>query len=78
VLATLATKRVFALTTKVRPLPSVTYQSGDAFLSPESRGLRGVLALFDRGIVAPADAADNRSLNLSNTVAGPCSKLAAM
>ncbi|HEX5362702.1 MAG TPA: tRNA (uridine(34)/cytosine(34)/5-carboxymethylaminomethyluridine(34)-2'-O)-methyltransferase TrmL [Gallionella sp.] len=72
-LATLATKRVFALTTKgATPFHQVTYQSGDAFLfGPESRGLpEEVLALFDSGhrLRLPM-LPDNRSLNLSNTVA---------
>ena len=65
--------RVFALTTKgSQPFPKVSYQSGDAFLfGPESRGLPAeVLAQFPNGQrVRLPMLPDNRSLNLSNTVA---------
>ncbi len=72
-LATLGTERVFAFTTKgSTAFHKAAYQSGDAFLfGPESRGLPDdALALFDaehrlRLPMLP----DNRSLNLSNTVA---------
>jgi len=65
--------RVFALTTKgSQVFHQVQYRSGDAFLfGPESRGLSAeVLGQFDacqrlRLPMLP----DNRSLNLSNTVA---------
>jgi len=66
-------ERVFALTTKgSQDFHQVQYTSGDAFLfGPESRGLPAeVLGRFDasqrlRLPMLP----DNRSLNLSNTVA---------
>ncbi len=65
--------RVFALTTKgSQPFHQVHYQPGDAFLfGPESRGLPAeVLAQFDAGQrVRMPMLPDNRSLNLSNTVA---------
>ena len=65
--------RVFALTTKgSRVFHDVHYQAGDAFLfGPESRGLPAdVLAQFDAGQrVRMPMLPDNRSLNLSNTVA---------
>jgi tRNA (cytidine/uridine-2'-O-)-methyltransferase len=65
--------RVFALTTKgSQPFHQLNYQAGDAFLfGPESRGLPAeVLALFDNGQrVRLPMRPDNRSLNLSNTVA---------
>lgn len=65
--------RVFALTTKgAQPFHQLEYQSGDAFLfGPESRGLSAdVLGLFppERRVRLPM-LPDNRSLNLSNTVA---------
>lgn len=65
--------RVFALTTKgSQPFHDLNYQPGDAFLfGPESRGLPPeVLTLFnaDRRVRLPM-LPDNRSLNLSNTVA---------
>ena len=65
--------RVFALTTKgSQPFHQVNYQAGDAFLfGPESRGLPAeVLSLFkvDQRVRLPM-LPDNRSLNLSNTVA---------
>jgi tRNA (cytidine/uridine-2'-O-)-methyltransferase len=65
--------RVFALTTKgSQPFHQVVYQAGDAFLfGPESRGLPAdVLGLFKAAqLVRLPMLPDNRSLNLSNTVA---------
>lgn len=65
--------RVFAFTTKgSQPFHQVRYQPGDAFLfGPESRGLPAeVLAQFADGRrVRLPMLPDNRSLNLSNTVA---------
>jgi tRNA (cytidine/uridine-2'-O-)-methyltransferase len=65
--------RVFALTTKgSQPFHQVDYQTGDAFLfGPESRGLPApVLGQFKTGQrVRLPMLPDNRSLNLSNTVA---------
>lgn len=65
--------RIFALTTKGSyPFHQINYQAGDAFLfGPESRGLPiEVLNQFDaaRRVRLPM-LPDNRSLNLSNTVA---------
>jgi len=65
--------RVFAFTTKAsHPYHEVQYRRGDAFLfGPESRGLPAeVLAAFvpERRLRLPM-LPDNRSLNLSNTVA---------
>ncbi len=65
--------RVFALTTKgAQPFHQHNYQSGDAFLfGPESRGLPvDVLSIFntEQRVRLPMTP-DNRSLNLSNTVA---------
>jgi tRNA (cytidine/uridine-2'-O-)-methyltransferase len=65
--------RSFAFTTKAsHPYHEVRYQAGDAFLfGPESRGLpEEVLAEFapERRLKLPM-LPDNRSLNLSNTVA---------
>ncbi len=65
--------RVFAFTTKAsHPFHEVQYQAGDAFLfGPEGRGLpQEVLAAFvpERRLRLPM-LPDNRSLNLSNTVA---------
>lgn len=67
------TARVFALTTKgSQPFHGLSYQSGDAFLfGPESRGLPAeVLADFAvaQRVRLPM-LPNNRSLNLSNTVA---------
>jgi tRNA (cytidine/uridine-2'-O-)-methyltransferase len=69
----IATRRVFAFTTRgSQPFHQVQYRAGDAFLfGPESRGLPAeVLGLFDAGqrLRLPM-LPDNRSLNLSNTVA---------
>lgn len=65
--------RVFALTTKgSQAFHQVRYQAGDAFLfGPESRGLPAdVLNQFNAGQrVRLPMLPDNRSLNLSNTVA---------
>ena len=65
--------RVFAMTTKgSQAFYSFAYQAGDAFLfGPESRGLPAeVLVLFDtEHRVRLPMLPDNRSLNLSNTVA---------
>lgn len=65
--------RIFAMTTKgSQPFYSLAYQTGDAFLfGPESRGLPAdVLASFDaQQRVRLPMLPDNRSLNLSNTVA---------
>ncbi len=65
--------RVFALTTKgSQAFHQVRYQPGDAFLfGPESRGLPAeVLAEFEAGRrVRLPMLPNNRSLNLSNTVA---------
>lgn len=67
------TRRVFALTTKgSQAFHQLRYRPGDAFLfGPESRGLpAGVLELFEAGQrVRLPMLPDNRSLNLSNTVA---------
>jgi len=65
--------RVFAITTKgTQSFHQMRYQAGDAFLfGPESRGLPAeVLDEFDaeRRLRLPM-LPDNRSLNLSNTVA---------
>ncbi len=67
------TRRLFAFTTKAsHPYHEVQYQAGDAFLfGPESRGLPGeVLESIapERRLRLPM-LPDNRSLNLSNTVA---------
>jgi tRNA (cytidine/uridine-2'-O-)-methyltransferase len=72
-LDTLPGARVFAFTTKAsHPYHEVRYQRGDALLfGPESRGLPAdVLAAFvpERRLRLPM-LPDNRSLNLSNTVA---------
>lgn len=72
-LSSLGEARVFALTTKgSMPFQRIEYRRGDAFLfGPESRGLPAeVLAQFDTGhrLRLPM-LPDNRSLNLSNTVA---------
>ena len=72
-LDSLKDSRVFAFTTKgSHPYHEVQYRAGDAFLfGPESRGLPGeVLAAFvpERRLRLPM-LPDNRSLNLSNTVA---------
>lgn len=72
-LSTLDASRVFAFTTKgSTPFHRVDYRKGDAFLfGPESRGLPAeVLEQFDAGhrLRLPM-LPDNRSLNLSNTVA---------
>jgi tRNA (cytidine/uridine-2'-O-)-methyltransferase len=65
--------RVFALTTKgSQAFHQLRYQAGDAFLfGPESRGLPAeVLGQFNAGQrVRLPMLPDNRSLNLSNTVA---------
>jgi len=65
--------RIFALTTKgSQAFHQLRYQSGDAFLfGPESRGLPAeVLGQFNAGQrVRLPMLPDNRSLNLSNTVA---------
>ncbi|MDD4977017.1 MAG: tRNA (cytidine(34)-2'-O)-methyltransferase [Gallionella sp.] len=65
--------RVFALTTKgSQPFHELNFQSGDAFMfGPESRGLPAeVLAsLGDGQRVRLPMLPNNRSLNLSNTVA---------
>jgi tRNA (cytidine/uridine-2'-O-)-methyltransferase len=72
-LAAFDVARVFALTTKgSHAFHQVHYQPGDAFLfGPESRGLPAeVLARFDAGQrVRLPMLPNNRSLNLSNTVA---------
>lgn len=72
-LTTLAGSRVFAMTTKAsHPYHETQFQPGDAFLfGPESRGLpEEVRALFEpqRRLRLPM-LPDNRSLNLSNSVA---------
>jgi tRNA (cytidine/uridine-2'-O-)-methyltransferase len=72
-LSEFAPARVFALTTKgSQAFHQVHYQPGDAFLfGPESRGLPAdVLGLFnnEQRVRLPM-LPDNRSLNLSNTVA---------
>jgi tRNA (cytidine/uridine-2'-O-)-methyltransferase len=72
-LASLGEARVFALTTKgSTPFHQVEYRRGDAFVfGPESRGLPAeLLERFDAGhrLRLPM-LPDNRSLNLSNTVA---------
>ncbi len=65
--------RVFAFTTKgSQPFHEVSHLAGDAFLfGPESRGLpQGLLSQFktEQRVRLPM-LPDNRSLNLSNTVA---------
>lgn len=72
-LSTFDPARVFALTTKgSQPFHRLSYQAGDAFLfGPESRGLPAdVLENFntEQRVRLPM-LPDNRSLNLSNTVA---------
>ena len=72
-LATFDPTRVFAFTTKgSHPFQQVCYRVGDAFLfGPESRGLpTDILALLpaEQRLRLPMRP-DNRSLNLSNTVA---------
>ena len=72
-LSSFDSQRVFALTTKgSQPFHEVCYQVGDAFLfGPESRGLpQEVLDRFntEQRVRLPM-LPDNRSLNLSNTVA---------
>lgn len=72
-LAGLGDARLFAFTTKgSTPFQNIGYRPGDAFLfGPESRGLPAeVLESFDAGhrLRLPM-LPDNRSLNLSNTVA---------
>ena len=72
-LLSLPQARVFAFTTKAsHPYHEVRYQAGDAFLfGPESRGLPAeVLESIapERRLRLPM-LPDNRSLNLSNTVA---------
>jgi tRNA (cytidine/uridine-2'-O-)-methyltransferase len=72
-LLTLPQSRLFAFTTKAsHPYHEVQYQAGDAFLfGPESRGLpKEVLDSIapERRLRLPM-LPDNRSLNLSNTVA---------
>lgn len=72
-LASFAAARVYALTTKgSQDFHQLHYQPGDAFLfGPESRGLPAeVLSLFapDQRVRLPM-LPENRSLNLSNTVA---------
>ena len=72
-LSAFAAQRVFALTTKgSQPFHQLAYRPGDAFLfGPESRGLPAeVLQRFDatQRVRLPM-LPDNRSLNLSNTVA---------
>lgn len=72
-LAAFSPARIFAFTTKgAQPFQQVRYQAGDAFLfGPESRGLPAdVLEQFSPGqrLRLPMRP-DNRSLNLSNTVA---------
>jgi len=72
-LQTMPQARVFAFTTKAsHPFHEVRYQAGDAFLfGPESRGLPSeVLESFppQQRVRLPM-LPDNRSLNLSNTVA---------
>lgn len=72
-LASFDLARVFALTTKgSQPFHALSYQAGDAFLfGPESRGLPvEVLQIFSpqQRVRLPMQP-NNRSLNLSNTVA---------
>ncbi len=64
--------RVFSLSTKAKnPFHTVNYQEGDAFLfGPESRGLPAeVLTQSGDRLVRLPMLPNNRSLNLSNTVA---------
>ena len=72
-LDSLGQPRLFAFTTKgSQPFHEIAYQPGDAFLfGPESRGLpQDVLdALPDGRRLRLPMRPDNRSLNLSNTVA---------
>lgn len=72
-LKTLPNARLFAFTTKgAHPYHEVSYRAGDAFLfGPESRGLPADLLASltpDHKLRLPMQP-DNRSLNLSNTVA---------
>lgn len=72
-LQTLPQSRLFAFTTKgARPFHEVTYQEGDAFLfGPESRGLPSEVleSLPPEQRLRLPMLPNNRSLNLSNTVA---------
>lgn len=72
-LQTLPTSRLFAFTTKgARPFHEVRYQAGDAFLfGPESRGLPSEIldSLEPEQRLRLPMLPNNRSLNLSNTVA---------
>ena len=72
-LAALGQPRLFALTTKgTHPFHTVACQPGDAFLfGPESRGLPAevLAALLPEQHLRLPMLPDNRSLNLSNTVA---------
>ena len=72
-LQALGQPRLFALTTKgAHPFHTVAFQPGDAFLfGPESRGLPAEIlaALAPEQRLRLPMLPDNRSLNLSNTVA---------
>lgn len=72
-LQTLPKSRLFAFTTKgSHPFHEVRYQTGDAFLfGPESRGLPSEIleSLAPEQRLRLPMLPDNRSLNLSNTVA---------
>lgn len=72
-LRTLPDSRLFAFTTKgARPYHEVSFQCGDAFLfGPESRGLPADIlsALTPEQKLRLPMLPNNRSLNLSNTVA---------
>lgn len=72
-LAALAGQRIFALTTKGKTRPdSVSFRAGDVFLfGPETRGLPACIldTLPENRKIRFPMMPDNRSMNLSNTVA---------
>ncbi|XXQ67845.1 tRNA (uridine(34)/cytosine(34)/5-carboxymethylaminomethyluridine(34)-2'-O)-methyltransferase TrmL [Neisseriaceae bacterium B1] len=72
-LAALAGRRIFALTTKGKTRPDqVAFQAGDVFLfGPETRGLPAEIldTLPENQKIRFPMMPDNRSMNLSNTVA---------
>lgn len=72
-LADLAGQRIFALTTKGKTRPdSVSFRAGDVFLfGPETRGLPACIldTLPENRKIRFPMMPDNRSMNLSNTVA---------
>ena len=72
-LDTLQGKRIFALTTKGKTRPdSVAFQAGDVFMfGPETRGLPAAVldTLPENQKIRFPMMPNNRSMNLSNTVA---------